>query len=172
MLTKFALARVAKMFSKNNIYIAFTNFDELPRLLEYKNKMIRPMIIVLIHSNADYDEYVNLCNKIDMNDFKIIMAFRGIVDRLNCTKPIGNPFKLNFDSRMLVRCYNSSILTEWYSLYPNKIKTFKLIRFKPEGSYERLTDLSFAQRRRSMGGIKLKVTTTKVREFSVSVFFF
>ena len=125
------------------------------------NKNSRLFFVVIIRSMSDFYDYANITKVVNMNSYQSLLIFTRNMEV--CLNPEGNPFHLNFNSKMLVKCQDFPIIREWYSLYPHETKMFDFLIWKPGVvGFIPLTNQSFYERRSSLGGITLRATTLKV----------
>ncbi|CAB0036076.1 unnamed protein product [Trichogramma brassicae] len=130
----------------------------------YHNKINDPLLFIVIQSKRDFRLYANLTRNLKptAKTFRVIMIFEkgGRI----CHDPPGNPLNLVFDSKVLVKCHDSEIISEWYSIYPNKTETDELVRWYRNEEHRRneyLTDTLFRDRRQDLGGLNIRVTAQK-----------
>lgn len=115
--------RLLKELSKNNISSLGVNFNQLNRMINiYRNRIVRPMIVVLLNTTQDITQFESLSSKIDMN-YPIWLLIFTSMDNGNalcryCIAPSYNKFSLTFNIQMLVYCCcnPSGRINAWWSV--------------------------------------------------------
>ncbi|KAK0173702.1 hypothetical protein PV328_006859 [Microctonus aethiopoides] len=115
--------RLLKELSKNNISSLGVNFNQLNRMINiYRNRIVRPMIVVLLNTTQDVTQFESLSSKIDMN-YPIWLLIFTSMDNGNalcryCIAPSYNKFSLTFNIQMLVYCCcnPSGRINAWWSV--------------------------------------------------------
>ena len=139
-----------------------TRITDIPKDISFNCKRTdRSLFIVILRSKSDYDDFVNVTKTNNMNLYQLLVIFTKHTKF--CHNPEGNPFNLVFDSRVLVKCPFFSTIREWYSLHPNKTNMINFLEWTPHvRGFKLLSNMSFYERRSSLEGITLRVTTMKV----------
>lgn len=140
-----------------------TKISDLPKKVnEQPEKISSLLFIVIIESIIDFHAFSNVSNYYNNNNnHRTVVIFTNEMDE--CHNPIGNPFNLVFNSRMIVKCYNFPILREWYSIDSNTTITNDLFLWDGDISeLIALTSPNLYERRNSLAGITLRVAALKV----------
>lgn len=152
--------------------------EELTQALNYYEKKIPvPFIVLFIKSSEDFDLFVNATIIGKMNTFSYLVIFDTRNQELMdiCRNPGKNYFNLVFDAEMLVICLNQDVpIREWYSLYENETKVMDYGTWTRDGGLVLKNHKSLYERRNSLDGITLKVTSMKVSNIIktvVAIFF-
>uniref|UniRef100_A0ABD2X8Z6 Ionotropic glutamate receptor L-glutamate and glycine-binding domain-containing protein n=1 Tax=Trichogramma kaykai TaxID=54128 RepID=A0ABD2X8Z6_9HYME len=152
-----------KWLSNNSIYSSVVKMNQLPMDYKYyRNKINYPLLFIVIVSKSDFRYYANLTRSLNSNAFRVIMIFER--EARVCHNPEGNPLNLVFDSMVLVKCHDSEIIREWYSVYPNKTEIYDLVRWHKNEEHqgnEYTTDVLFNERRQDLGGLTIRVSFHK-----------
>lgn len=92
------------------------SFAELDKMKYYQ--LSRPLLVIIISTWNNLEEFSMATKKINVSLYVWFVLFVEMADvvRLKsfCKDPIGNIFNLNFDTEMLILCYDETILKEWY----------------------------------------------------------
>ncbi|KAK0168704.1 hypothetical protein PV327_002478 [Microctonus hyperodae] len=115
--------RLIKELSKNNIPSLGVDFNQLNKIIDiYRNRIIRPMIVVLLNTTQDLRQFESRSSKIDMNYPIWLMIFTNMDNSTAlcryCLAPSYNKFSLTFNIQMLVYCCcnPSGRINAWWSV--------------------------------------------------------
>ncbi|XP_011500886.1 PREDICTED: glutamate receptor U1-like [Ceratosolen solmsi marchali] len=79
-----------------------------------------------------------------------------------CEKPDKNRFHLNFDTLLLVKCYNNSHIHEWYTVNNNKeVQMTDLMEWQPGSNLVIKSYQNLYRRRHDVAGSLLRVSSVK-----------
>lgn len=102
--------------SRQGILSMSLSFGELDKMKYYQ--LSRPLLVIIISTWNNLEEFSMATKKINVSLYVWFVLFVEMADvvRLKsfCKDPIGNIFNLNFDTEMLILCYDETILKEWY----------------------------------------------------------
>lgn len=102
---------------------------------EYQ-KIVRPLFVVLLDTKESIDEFANATRNVESISFPMwLVLFLQLPEHsleVYCRHPTDNIFNVNFNTRMLVLCYDQPILTEWYAVKDNRTRTFQFATWSPD----------------------------------------
>jgi len=154
------------LLSRKYVMTVSINFKNLWRSVEYHQKIVQPIVIVILPNVEAYLEFAKVTKTYPMSFPVWFTVFYYIPDNSThdyCREPIGNPFNLKFNTQMLVLCRNDSILREWYSVKGETVKIFDLAEWENDDEgFVPLTNLSLHDRRKDMEGLVLNAVILKV----------
>lgn len=102
--------------SRQGILSMCLSFAELDKMKYYQ--LSRPLLVIIITTWNNLEEFSMATKKINVSLYVWFVLFveKSDVIRLEkfCKDPIGNIFNLNFDTEMLILCYDETVVKEWY----------------------------------------------------------
>ena len=148
------------------------SIDNLTKAIDYyDNKITQPFNTIVIQTFEDFKEFITVTKIRRVNMYKSLVIFKSEDKALMkiCKSPTENYFNLVFNVRMLVVCCGVDIyLREWYSIHPNEIISKNFATWTYEDGLINLDDKSLYQRRHSLEGISLRVTSIIVNKWHIS----
>lgn len=164
----YSLSKIVKELSSLGISSQATNFFSLSVFQSYHAKYLKQQLYVAILTTKDtLKEMENVMQRIHMSEPSWLVIFeqwKG--DNLlnhSCLNPKGNLFNLEFNSRMVIKCYNNAILREWYSLHKNDTQVLYLATLNNTDGFKLLVEDTFLySRRNDVGGVSLRLKLFKV----------
>lgn len=157
-----ALSSVLKRLSQQSFFTAVTKITDIPKQLSYfHTKMNLSFLVVIINSASDFTALANITNTSNLNFYRLFLVF---TQDLNvCYNPSGNPLNVALFTRSLIKCHKSPILHEWYSLNQNETIVNEFFEWNSKTSeLTQLKSLNLYERRKSLDGINLRISTLKV----------
>lgn len=119
----------------------------------YATKNMQSLFVVFIASQANLDEFSFATTTFDMSFHTWLLIFAN--DNF-CHRPRGNPFNLDFNSKMMVECNDR--ISEWYSLHKNHTEVLEVAEWKHHLGLIKTEDRYF-QQRYDFKGKTLKIAT-------------
>ncbi|XP_047349922.1 glutamate receptor 3-like isoform X1 [Vespa velutina] len=156
----------SREISRQGIFSISINFSELKKMKYYQ--ISRPLFVIIISTWENLEEFSKVTKEIDVSLYIWFVLF---VETANntlekfCKNPIGNIFNLNFDTEMLILCYDEMILKEWYSIQGNNTITSNFAIWKPGKDFSVITKMSLYNRRSDLFGTVLRVGWVKDSSF-------
>ncbi|XP_028045673.2 glutamate receptor ionotropic, kainate 4 [Monomorium pharaonis] len=130
---------------------------------KYQESITRPLFVVLLDTRETMDQFVKITRTIKPISFPFwfIVFFQHPGNPLEkyCREPTDNIFNVDFRTQMLVLCYDSPILVEWYAIRDNRTRTFDLATWSPDRGLILKTRESLYARRDDMFGDVIRVVT-------------
>ncbi|XP_047349923.1 uncharacterized protein LOC124949222 isoform X2 [Vespa velutina] len=158
----------SREISRQGIFSISINFSELKKMKYYQ--ISRPLFVIIISTWENLEEFSKVTKEIDVSLYIWFVLF---VETANntlekfCKNPIGNIFNLNFDTEMLILCYDEMILKEWYSIQGNNTITSNFAIWKPGKDFSVITKMSLYNRRSDLFGTVLRVGWVKTFSFGI-----
>lgn len=154
--------------------ITFT--DLVSEYNEYQRTIARPLFVVLLDTGETMSEFVEVTRSIKPISFPawLIMFLQRPGKPLEkyCRHPADNMFNVDFNTLMLVLCYDHPSLMEWYAIRDNHTRTFELATWATDGGLSFRTRKSLYARRSNMFGDIVRVASVKVSCFNVEKLLF
>ncbi|XP_046821732.1 uncharacterized protein LOC124425445 isoform X2 [Vespa crabro] len=158
----------SREISRQGIFSISINLSELKKMKYYQ--ISRPLFVIIISTWENLEEFSKVTKEIDVSMYIWFVLF---VETTNntlekfCKNPIGNIFNLNFDTEMLILCYDEMILKEWYSIQGNNTITSNFAIWKPGKDFSVITKMSLYNRRSDLFGTVLRVGWVKAFSFGI-----
>ena len=159
------------MMSRQKMMGVTASFNQIPQIQDYYKdptegtiRITRPLIVIFLSSELSIKTFIDYSVYLDFCDSIYIIFYVEIDERplrSNCLNRDANLFHLRFDTRLLVKCYNSSSLQEWYSLEPNRTESFDLSTWSMEQGLVLNTNETLYIRRSNLRKKVLRIATVK-----------
>nr|XP_050851506.1 glutamate receptor 3-like isoform X2 [Vespula vulgaris] len=156
----------SREISRQGILSTSIDFAELEKMRYYQ--ISRPLFVIIISTWENLEEFSKVTKKIDVSLYIWFVLFVETPDNpleKFCKNPIGNIFNLNFDTEMLILCYDEMILKEWYSIQGNDTITSNYAIWESRKEFSLITNMSLYTRRNDLFGKVLRVGWVKDSPF-------
>lgn len=142
----------------------------------YDHKVVKPLNIIFLQSSSDFESLVKFTKTKSAKGYIALVIFRSDNQTLMniCENPVKNYFNLVLNSRWLVLCrytysQQTPLVREWYSIFPNQTITLDYAHWKNH-VLTRVNNGTIYERRKSLRGIALRVTSAKAKYISLNFF--
>lgn len=153
-------------FSQRQIMTTSLTFWDLMRQYNEYQKVVLPLFVVLLDTIESMSEFALVTKNLEPISFPVwfVLFLQHPGDPLKqyCRLPTENIFNVNFGTIMLVLCYDHPILTEWYALRDNRIRTYELATWSSDRGLIPKTRQGFYDRRNNLFGETIHVVTVSV----------
>jgi len=152
--------------------VTVTFADLMSEYNKYRSTIVRPLFVVLLDTGETMSEFAKATSNTKPMSFPIwLVAFlqhpeNPLEDR--CRYPAGNMFNVDFNTLMLVKCYDRAILTEWYAIRDNRTRMFELATWSSDEGLILRTRKSLRARRCDMFGEMMRVMSVNVSSRSTA----
>ncbi|XP_016838623.1 glutamate receptor 2-like isoform X2 [Nasonia vitripennis] len=162
---KEAVLTIIREFSNRNIMsqvisyatLDFTiNFEMNVRLAQPAN----PLFMLYIHNSDNLDFFRKVTTGRDISFFTWFV-FIDNEAKLDCEYPQGNPFNLEMDTRMIVKCEGSLKIKKYFSIFKNTTEVVDLAIWTPGEQLVLTDDDNLLQVKKDMKGITLRIARHK-----------
>lgn len=159
-------------FSQQRVITASITFSSLMSDYEkYQRTISRPLFVVLLDTREAMSEFVKVMKNVNPISFPawLIMFLQHPGKPLEkyCLQPVDNMFNVDFNTLMLVLCYDHQSLFEWYAIHDNRTRMFELATWTADGSLSFRTQKNLYARRSDMFGDIVRVASVNVSCFNV-----
>ncbi|XP_043487521.1 uncharacterized protein LOC122514650 [Polistes fuscatus] len=158
----------SRELSRQGILSISINFTDLAMDNKKYNPTSKPLFVILLSTWENFEEFSKVSKELEISLFVWFVLFMetpGNPMEEFCLNPIGNFFNLNFDTEMLILCYNETILKEWYSVQGNNTITSNFATWKPGNYFSAFSNESLYGRRSNLFGTVLRIGTVKDSSF-------
>ncbi|KAI4493411.1 hypothetical protein M0804_001587 [Polistes exclamans] len=158
----------SRELSRQGILSISINFTDLAMDNKKYNPTSKPLFVILLSTWENFEEFSKVSKELEVSLFVWFVLFMetpGNPMEEFCQNPIGNFFNLNFDTEMLILCYNETILKEWYSVKGNNTITSNFATWKPGNYFSAISNESLYGRRSNLFGTVLRIGTVKDSSF-------
>lgn len=149
--------------------ITFT--DLMSEYNEYQRTIARPLFVVLLDTGETINEFIEVTRNVKPISFPawliVFLQRPGKPLENYCQYPASNIFNVDFNTLMLVMCYDHPSLMEWYAIRDNRTRMFELATWAADGGLSFRTWKSLYARRSDMFGDIIRVASVKVSCFNV-----
>ena len=157
--------KLLRLLFKKKIQASTMKLAELHLLsLSNAKRINRPMIILYLSTIKSVKTFELHSRKMDMKwSIWLVIFIEGMGKPLidYCQNPPGNPFNLELNSRMLIKCYEDENIREWYSIYENQTEVHDLVSWDPNNRLVIENKKKIYERRFHIGGKSLKTSILK-----------
>ncbi|XP_029680402.1 glutamate receptor ionotropic, kainate 4-like [Formica exsecta] len=155
--------------SRQRIMTEIITFTDLVSKYNEYQMIARPLFVVLLDTGETMSEFVEVTRSIKPISFPawLIMFLQRPGKPLEkyCRHPADNMFNVDFNTLMLVLCYDHPSLMEWYAIRDNYTRTFELATWATDGGLSFQTRKSLYARRSNMFGDIVRVASVKDSPF-------
>jgi hypothetical protein len=156
-----------KVLSRREVYVQVLQYSDLTE--NYNStllKLSRQLFIMPIENEKNLKNFEKFTKLHELSLHAWFVVFWGPIKqtlRKFCEKPDKNRFHLNFDTLLLVKCYNNSHIHEWYTVNNNKeVQMTDLMEWTPGSNLIIKTYQNLYRRRHDVAGSLLRVSSVKV----------
>ncbi|XP_014467502.1 PREDICTED: uncharacterized protein LOC106740710 [Dinoponera quadriceps] len=151
-------------FTRQRVMTVTVTFLNLVSEYNEYRKTVRPLLVILLDTEESIDEFARATRSVESISFPIwlvlFLQLPGHSLEAHCRRPTGNIFNVNFNTMMLVLCYDRSILTEWYAVNDNRTRTLEFATWSPDrGLILTARRKSFYARRGDLFGEVMRVAS-------------
>ncbi|XP_011252420.2 glutamate receptor 3-like [Camponotus floridanus] len=151
-------------FSQQRVMTATITFSDLVSdYNKYQRTIARPLFVVLLDTRETMNEFVKVTKNVKPISFPVwlIMFLQRPGKPLEkyCQQPAGNMLNVDFNTLMLVLCYDHPSLFEWYAIHDNRTRMFELATWTADGSLSFRTQKNLYARRSDMFGDIVRVAS-------------
>ena len=115
-----------------------------------------PLYVLRINTDMDLARFQKKTKDWNMSMFTwFISIYNGT--SINCENPVGNPFNLEMDTRMIVRCGNSKSIKKYFSIFHDTTEVVDIAAWTPGAKLVFEKDDNRLQVQKNMRGITLKL---------------
>ncbi|KAL6438183.1 hypothetical protein ACFW04_004414 [Cataglyphis niger] len=147
--------------------ITFT--DLMSEYNEYQRTIERPLFVVLLDTGETMNEFIEVTRSVKPISFPawliVFLQRPGKPLEKYCQYPASNIFNVDFNTLMLVLCYDHPSLMEWYAIRDNRTRMFELATWTADGGLSFRTWKSLYARRSDMFGDIVRVASVKESPF-------
>jgi hypothetical protein len=148
------------------------NFKNLVKAINFYDAFTKPFIIIFLKSLEDFKHLLDVTRQNKIHNYWSLIIFTMKLDHsiMNiCLHPKENYLNVLYNAKIWILCNknNATVISEWYSLYKDKIEVIKLATWSKENRLVFLNPINLFKRRKSLKGISLRATDLKVRKQSV-----
>ena len=157
------------MISKEKMMTSIISFEELTPL-NYYNKLrdlrrsVKPLNVIFITSRNATKKMKSITNNVPLYESINLLFFTKTDEDPQtdfCTFPVGNPFRLRFDTLLFVKCCDDNHIREWYLQYPNQTSLYDWATWDSKlGLVVKTKDSMLTKR--GLEGRVLRIATVKV----------
>lgn len=176
------MLRLSLAFSHNNILVQSMRMSTIQCYLKYyKYRTLLPLYIVTLKTHLDLMEFVKFARDFEMSlNLWLVFIYRSKELLRYCAHPHRNLFNVKYDTKMLVKCENDTMVREWYSLRRDEVRVNDLATWSMDDGFVKVTNRSLWERRNTLDGITIRIATVKVyissfycsRKNDIKCFFF
>lgn len=156
----------SREFSRRSVMTVTSTFLRLVAEYHQYRNIVRPLFVILLDSKESINKFANVTRSLKSMSFPawlvLFLQFPGFSRETSCRHPIDNIFNVNFNTKMLVLCYDQPILTEWYAVSDNHTRTFELATWSADKGLILTTKKSLYSRRGDLFGKVVRVALVYV----------
>ncbi|XP_032670187.1 uncharacterized protein LOC116843675 [Odontomachus brunneus] len=151
----------SREFSRRGVMTVTSTFLSLVTDYKYYKNIVRPLFVILLDSKESIDGFANTTRNLrSMSSpawLVLFLQFSGSSLNTSCRHPVDNIFNVNFNTKMLVLCYDQPVLTEWYAVNDNHTRTSELATWSADKGLILIKRKSFYSRRDNLFGKVVRV---------------
>ncbi|XP_072757012.1 probable glutamate receptor [Anoplolepis gracilipes] len=157
-------------FSRQRIITATITFSDLMSEYNvYQRNIGRPLFVILLDTGESMSEFIKVTRSVKPISFPawliVFLQRPGKPLEEYCRHPAGNMFNVDFNTLMLVLCYDHPSLIEWYAIRDNHTRTFELATWTADGGLAFRTRKTLYARRSDMFGDIIRVGSVNKSPF-------
>lgn len=153
-------------FSRRGVMTVTITFLELISQYKEYRKIVRPMFVILLDTKEIMNEFINATERINPISFPVwfVIFFQRSEKPLEqyCRHPTDNIFNVDFNTIMLVLCYDYPILNEWYTVHGNRTRIFEVATWTPSVGLILKTRKGLFARRSDLFGAIMHIASVEV----------
>lgn len=156
------LQHSVRVLSRSYITSQVIGYDHLEELSKDRRRghYRSPLFIVFVNDTENLEHFQLSIRNSDISAFSWFTLI-GKRTGIDCDSPLGNPFNLKMDTRMIAHCWGSQNIKKFYSTFENTTDVVELATWMPGSHLAIKSDDDVLQVKKNMKGIALTAAVVR-----------